>query len=815
MAAPALLAGSPSIIRAQAGDPTPVKVEKVVAGMTLEQKLSLIGGEGMTLAAIPSIGLPTIKMSDGPVGVRTWGPADAYPAGIALAATWDTAIAGMEGRSLAKDAKARGVNVLLAPGVNIYRQPMNGRNFEYLGEDPYLTSRMAVAYIEGVQLGGVAATVKHFAGNNSEFNRHNTNSVIDERTLHEIYLPSFEAAVKEAHVAAVMDSYNLTNGLHMTENGPLNNALLKQKWGFDGVVMSDWNATYDGVAAANGELDLEMPRAKAMTASTLRTALEAGAVSQATIDDKVRRIVRLSLRYGTADSTATALPGPVNTESARQIAYKVATEGIVLLKNEGAVLPLDLAKIHRIALLGPAIYPQMVGGGGSSFTTALQATDLYSGMVNKSGPNAEILYSRGLRSEADIFLNTYFDAALTQEIFGRDGFVGKSQASTLQHVAFWNPSEHISGGSPNIIHAYRWTGTFTASSAGEYIFLMGARGRDSYKVYVDGKASFEHVESEGTGPESFVESLRSGQRIRVRLEYIQRSKDLNAGFGIVAANAMVLPEARQMAAGADAVIVSLGYGPSYESEGFDRTWHLPAGQDALVEAVTALNPKTIVVLNSGGGVDISGWVDKVPGLLHTWYGGEEGGAALRDIILGTVNPSGKLPISFERHLQDDAAFNSYYPKPGTRDVPYTEGILIGYRFFDQSVVKPLYPFGFGLSYTTFRLSGLRLQDDGTGKVTIRCDVRNSGNRAGDDVVQAYVGEENPTVRRPVKELKSFQRVHLELGQTKSIVLTLNARAFSYWDTSLHDWKRDHARFSIYVGDSSVNIPLHQFIDLKP
>ncbi|MGH9470955.1 MAG: glycoside hydrolase family 3 protein, partial [Terriglobia bacterium] len=343
------------------------RADALLSKLSLAQKIKLIGGhDGMFTYAMPQIGLPQLKMSDGPVGVRTWGPSTAYAAGIALAASWDTALARSIGESLARDARARGVNFLLGPGVDIYREPMNGRNFEYFGEDPYLASRMAVNYVEGVQSKDVVATIKHYALNNQEYDRHNENSVVDERTMREIYLPAFEAAVKEAHVGAVMDSYNLVNGEHATQNKVLDTDILKEQWGFRGILMSDWGATYDGISAANAGLDLEMPSAKYMNAQTLLPAIKAGKVSVATIDDKVRRILRVAVKYGFLNHNQTDLQIPLYNWKSNQIAMQSAEESLVLLKNSGHLLPLNFQYVHSIAVIGPDAYPAVPGGGGSS-----------------------------------------------------------------------------------------------------------------------------------------------------------------------------------------------------------------------------------------------------------------------------------------------------------------------------------------------------------------------------------------------------------------------------------------------------------------
>jgi beta-glucosidase len=791
------------------------RVESMLSKMTLEQKLRLVGGNGMYTYAVPEIGLHAIKMSDGPSGVRTWGPSTAYPVGLALAATWDPAMAARIGGSLAEDAKVRGVRVLLAPGVNIYRAPMSGRNFEYFGEDPYLSSRMAVGYITGLQAHGVAGTVKHFDANNSEFDRHNTNAVIDERTLHEIYLPAFEAAVKEAHVSAVMDSYNLVNGQHATQNDVLNDDILKKQWGFQGLLMSDWNATYGGVAAANGGLDLEMPKGKFTTPETLGAAIRSGKLSMATLDDHVRRILRIAIRYGLAEKDdVKPTEGPQDRPEARKAAYDEAAESIVLLKNDKSILPLDHSNVHSIALIGPNVTPGTVGGGGSSYTTVVSSTNLRDSMNSAMGNNVQILYSPGILTENEICAKTKFDDGLDQQIFEKSDFAGDAPHTHLQVLNNWVPSFKVGGGGVGE-KSYRWTAHYTAAGTGAYLLMVTVHGRDSFHLFVDGKDVLQHDSSEGVSPKTLTLDLKAGQKIALRLDYVQHGNVLNAGMGIVLKSNVVLPEAAKIAAAAQIAVVDIGMNERYESEGFDRPWDLLPGQDELVEAVLAANRNTVVVLNGGGGMNISRWVDRVPALLHVWYGGEEGGHALADVLRGAVNPSGKLPISFERRLQDDATINSYYPKTGTVDVPYTEGVFVGYRHFDMSQDKPLFPFGFGLSYTSFHFSAMHIKDEGQGNVRVSFNVANMGHRAGDEVAEIYVGEVSPSLPRPVKELKAFQRVHLEEGESQSVELVLPARAFSYWDVVTHSWKRNAGKFRISAGDSSASLPLEQVITLQP
>src|SRR5438309_8680162 len=401
---------------AQSASPAPgdveLRVEAILSRMTLEEKIDMLGGvDDFFIRALPRLGLPRLKMADGPVGVRNFGPATAMAGGIALAATWNPALAERVGTEIGRDAKAKGAHFLLGPGVNIYRAPMNGRNFEYFGEDPFLASRIAVGYIKGMQSQGVSATIKHFMGNNSEFDRHNIDSIIDERTMREIYMPTLEAAVKEARVGAIMDSYNLTNGTHMTQNGYLNTDVAKKEWGFDGIMMSDWTSTYDAIAAANGGLDLEMLSGLFLNRKNLEPAIQQGKVSVATIDDKVRRILRTAVRFGWLDRDQTEYSIPRFNVQGRQVALQSAREGMVLLKNDSSLLPLDKTRIKSIAVIGPDAYPAVPDGGGSARVQPFAAVSFLEGITNLLGSNTKVLYSRGIPNIGELANATNFSTS--------------------------------------------------------------------------------------------------------------------------------------------------------------------------------------------------------------------------------------------------------------------------------------------------------------------------------------------------------------------------------------------------------------------
>ncbi len=804
----------------------------MIAKLTLQQKLELIGGqEDMFIRAEPAAGFPRLKMSDGPMGVRTWGPDTAYAGGIALAATWDPGLAQQMGVSIGDDARARGVHFLLGPGVDIYRAPMNGRNFEYFGEDPYLTSQTAVAYIEGVQSQGVIATIKHFAANDEEWDRHNVSSDLDERTLREIDLPAFEAAVKEAHVGAVMNSYNLLNGVHATQNHHLNIDILKNGWGFDGILMSDWDATYDAVGAANNGLDLEMPSGKFMNPQNLLPAIKKGQVTEATIDDKVRRIFRTAIRFGFLDRDQTDLSIPAYSQTGREVALQEALESITLLKNEGNILPLDTDKILTIAVFGPDAWPAVPGAGGSSNVTPYQASSIMTGISDYLGDRVKVLYARGLPSAEDIFTGTEFvdknakpdarwweNKSVKVEIFNNPNFSGTPQVMYAPRIASYKSEEWTPAA--KVQKTMRFTATYLPKKTGTYMVLAAAGGSDAYTVLLDGKKVLEQPRREGQAPQFTYVNLTAGTPVNVQVDYLPDADYPRMGMGICAVDELVSPEVAKIASMADAAVVAAGFDPSTESEGFDRSYTLPYGQDELIQAVAAANKKTIVTLTAGGGVDTHRWLDDVPVFLHNYYPGEEGGKALGEILFGERSPEGHLPFSFAKSWEQNPAHDNYYASaaPGqTPHIKYAEGVFIGYRYYTSKHIEPLYPFGFGLSYTTFSFSNLTISPEEASAddpITVSFDVTNTGSRPGATVAQLYVGDPSAKIERPVKELKGYQKVRIDPGVTQHVHLTLDRRSLAYWDTASNNWKVDPGKFSVYVGDSSENTPLTQDFEVK-
>jgi beta-glucosidase len=824
--------------------PDDSRVDAILAKMTLEQKIDYVGGvDGFYVRAMPELGLPALRMADGPMGVRNYGPATAMPAGINLAATWDPELAQRVGEQIGRDARAKGVHFLLGPGLNIYRAPMNGRNFEYFGEDPFLAGRIAVGYINGVQSQGVSATAKHYMGNNSEFDRHNTDSVIDERTMREIYLPAFEAAVKEAHVGAIMNSYNKINGVHATQNEMLNTQILKREWGFQGVLMSDWFATYDGVAAAKSGMDLEMPSGMFMNRNSLLPAVKDGRLTEAQIDDKVRRILRLAMKLHWLDRDQTDASVPRYNLQGREVALEAAREGIVLLKNDGSLLPLDRRTLKTVAVIGPDAYPGNPVGGGSAGVRPFNTVSILEGLSNELGPSVRTLYQRGIPEIGELAANTNFstDASgetkgLTAEYFANTNLEGDPSIKRVDaHINFGAVSNADLGATgpsfPAGVGSTRWTGYYTTGAAGRYDLVVESTGEagGNYRVSVDDKIVLDSWKDARALVGQATLAMSNGPH-KVTVEHRGNPGFLGVRFrfAIVRPDSYVEAAAETLAASADAVIVAVGYTPQSESEGADRTFHLPPGQDQLIERLSALNKRTAVVITSGGSVDAAHWIDRVPAVLESWYAGQEGGTAIANILLGDADPSGRLPISWDHTWEQNPAHDNYYPPEGTTRVEYKEGVFSGYRGHERDGAKPLFHFGYGLSYTKFAYKNLALRamtggarEAGNGlssasspRYQVSFDVTNTGGREGADVAEVYVGEAHPAVPRPVRELKGFARMNLRPGATEHVKVALDARAFAYFDADGHVWRVDPGEFTISVGRSVDDIQLNSNINLS-
>lgn len=697
--------------------PLEERVEDALSRMTLEEKVRVLHAQSkFSSAGVPRLGIPELWCTDGPHGIRPevlwdeWDQAGwtndscvAFPALTCLAATWNEDMSALYGKSIGEEARYREKDVLLGPGVNIYRTPLNGRNFEYMGEDPYLASKMVVPYVQQVQENGVAVCVKHFALNNQEAKRHEYDAVVDDRTLHEIYLPAFKAAVQEGGAWSVMGAYNLYRGQHLCHNEYMLNGVLKQDWGFDGAVISDWGGTHDTAESISNGLDLEFGTwtngLRGETSNTYDSyyladpylaRLRSGEASMEVLDDKVRRVLRLIFR--TAMNTRKpfgSLCSPEHYDAARRI----AGEGIVLLKNDGGVLPLDLSSTRRIAVIGEnAIKMMTVGGGSSSLKVQHECTPL-EGIIAAAGDKAEIVYERG--------------------------YVGD-----------------VSGD---------YNGVVTGQDLSE--------SRSESQLTADAVA---------------------------------------------------------LAASSDAVIFVGGLNKSahQDCEDSDRLGlELPYAQDKVISALAKVNPNLVVVIISGNAVAMP-WADEVNGIVEAWFGGSEAGNALADVLFGKVNPSGKLPFTFPGKLEDNGAHALGAYDPDAVRVEYKEGIYVGYRWADKMQVKPLFAFGHGLSYTDFSYGGAKCSKSvvrSGADVQVSVDVTNIGQVAGKEVVQLYIGDDESSVERPVRELKGFRKVALEPGETRTVNFTVTPDMLKFYDPASGCWVLEKGSFTVYIGSSSTDI----------
>ncbi|MCF7940078.1 MAG: glycoside hydrolase family 3 C-terminal domain-containing protein [Spirochaetia bacterium] len=656
----------------------------LVTQMTLEEKISYISGyDDLAVRGIDRLKIPTVYASDATSGVRCFDAATAYPAPVAMAASWDRELIREVGDAIGEEARAQGVSILLGPGVNIARVPTCGRNFEYLGEDPYLAGEMASSYIQGVQGRGVITTVKHFACNNSDYDRHKSDSVVDERTLHEIYLPAFKKAVLQGGSLGVMSAYNQINGTYASEHAYLLQEVLRGAWGFDGFVMSDWNSLYSTDGPVKNGLDLEMPGPKWLSSKRIHQALQQKRIAEADLDRMVFDLLYAFIRTGIFDRPAIDAQAQTRSKRHQHTVSRCADEAVVVLKNDNRLLPLNRYALERVAVIGPHGLLPNTGGGGSSYMLQRRRIHGIYDALRLNAVETEVVYI-----------------------------------------------ESISG-------------------------------------------------------------LIDDQDI----PYLAQ---------------------------ADAVVIAAGFDRVTESEGYDRSYRLPHAQERLIEQAAAVNSRCIVVLHGGGDMECSSWVDTVGALLHVMYLGEQAGDAVARVIYGDVCPSGRLPFSMVRKYSDIEAARWYVRHPEHMNImrvigpqgnpkirkvtpmPYNEQLMVGYRHLDTHGIEPLFPFGFGLSYTTFVISDGAVTGAGR-HAEITFKVRNTGDTAGSEVIQLYVHDQEASVFRPEQELKGFVKVHLEPGEEIGSKITIDEDAFSYYDTVSHSWVVEPGIFELRLGTSSRDI----------
>jgi len=804
--------------------PLEKRVDDLFGRLTDEEKLKLLGGTGFTTQPIERLGVPAMSMVDAGQGVRggsqgTQGPATAFPAGVNMASTWDTNLIGRVGEAIGVEArnKGTGAQVLLGPAVNIHRTPLGGRNGEYMSEDPYLAARMAVSYIEGMQASGVSACIKHYACNNQEDDRNGVDAEVSERALREIYLPAFEAGVTEAKVWCVMSSYNLVNGYHSSANSHLLTDILKKDWAFDGTVMSDWGGVHqtDAVQAGN---DLEMPTAKNMSVAQLQTALANHSVTQSAVDDSVRRILRTIIRVGLLDGPMTQNHGLVNSGVNRELAFEVATKGIVLLKNDRGVLPLEREKIKSIALIGKAASKLQVGALGSPRVTPARTTELIDGLKDRTAGNIKINYAVGstdgdlIPTSAVTLTNNPNAHGFRAEYFRNATLSGEPALVRTDRQIDLEDRGTPAPGIPRENFSVRWTANLSVTNAGPYVLVF--TGNDGYRVFVDGKKIIDQWDRRGQSTGTNEVKLQAGKTYALRVEFFQESGGYLARLAWRRGGVPDFADAIAAAKSSDVAIVC-AWTMGLEGEGNDRpSMDLPNDQAALIRAVAAANRRTIVVLNNGTPVTMTDWLKSVPAVVEAWFPGQEGGAALADILVGNVNPSGKLPDTLAAKRSDYPDFGNY---PGTNHVEkYAEDIYVGYRHFDKAKIEPLFPFGYGLSYTTFKYSNLELSSgtlEPDGSVMVRVDVTNTGKRAGEEVAQLYVHDVKPIIDRPVRELKGFAKIELEPGETKTVQFNIKPRDLAYFDVPGHQWKANAGEYEIQVGASSRDIKFKKTVRL--
>lgn len=817
-------AAQAAAIPAQPGLPTvtEAKINNLIAKMTLEEKVRMVGGNEFETFEIPRLGIPSLKMADGPLGVRI-GQATAFPAGIALGATFDPQLVFDVAAAIADETRFKGRNMLLGPCVNIARTPFGGRNFESYGEDPFLSAQLAAEYVRGIQSRNVAASVKHFAVNDQEFERMTIDVRVSERALMEIHLPAFKTAV-DAGSWTVMAAYNKINGRWASENEYLQNWLLKGRWNFQGLIVSDWGATHSTIDAANYGLDLEMPNG-AYFNEELTEAVKRGEVAESVVDDKIRRILRTMYGIGLLGDLATPVPAPKGPASRehRALALRAAQESIVLLKNDGAILPLKKS-VKRIAMIGPNADTARTGGGGSSHVQPFESFSPTEGFQARLGSSVKLQHAVGapLPQDMEDIPTRYLrpsrgsrERGLRAEYFTNVSLSGKPALTKVDSRVIFSANEEQE---PRfrLNSSVRWTGEFFAPIAGEY--KMMTLSDDGVRLSVNGKRLIDNWTDHGSMTDAGLVRLEEGWH-SITIEYYQRGGDgwFNLGWQ-APMHANPIRHAVEIARASEIAIIFGGLGNDMETEGSDRqTMELPKGQVELINAVADANPNTIVVLTSGNPLAMGEWIGKVKAVVQAWYPGQAGGLALADVILGRVNPSAKLPVSFIKDWKDSPAYGNYPGQDG--QVHYREDVFVGYRHYDIRQVAPEFPFGHGLSYTTFEFANLSLEplsDDSTSpQVRASFDVKNTGSRAGAEVAQVYVSESKPEVERPLRELKGFKKIHLKPGETKRVSIDLDHSSFAYYNIATRKWKvTPNGKYTIYAGSSSRRLPLQGFLDLR-
>lgn len=782
------------------------RANDLLKGMTTREKLIYIGGvDWMYTKAIPRLGIPSVKMSDATNGTGTWGASTSYPCAIMLAATWNRQMATEYGKSVADDCKARGVNILLGPGINIHRAPMCGRNFEYMGEDPYLAGETSTEYIKGLQNNGVMGVIKHFAANFQEYDRNFVSSDIDERTLHEIYFPAFKSAVQKAQVGAVMSSYNLLNGVWTTESPWLLKDVLRTQWGFNGMVMSDWGSTHNCVPAVKGGMDLEMAGNEIQNEEDLRKYLESGEISMSDIDLKVKHILRTLIAFGFFDRNQLDTSIPLNNPSSAKVALDVSRDGIVLLKNQENILPLKSEKTKNITVIGnnALIY---TAGGGSSLVAPFSYVSYYEGLKKlalEKGFNVTYVDKYDHMQDVLFVSSTSSENGLKGEYYNNKDLSGTPMATqTDKRIGFeWTMGSGVAGVNKNNF-SVKWTGELRPTETATYEFIVS--GDDGYRLFINNEKVIDEYAEGAFRERKYSKSLVAGQKYAIRLEYFQAGGGASVDFAWMKQgdNNRFVNELNK----ADVVVAFIGHNSVSEAEAGDRSFKLPTNAETLIKDALQSTKPIVAVVNGGGNIYMQDWEPQLKGLLWGWYGGQEAGTAMAEVLLGDVNPSGKLPVTFEKRWEDNPVYNSYYDT--NKRVQFTEGVFVGYRGYDKLNRTVQYPFGYGLSYTSFAVSNMQVNTltDANQLFEVSFDVKNTGTMAGAEVVQLYINKQGGSpVERPLRELKNFAKVYLAPNETKTVTMTLTKDDFSYYSVQNKSFVVDNGNYKLELGVSSRDI----------
>lgn len=784
-------------------------IEALLGALTLEEKVSLTAGGGlMSFSSVERLGIPTINVTDGPSGARGpsfpgMGPASTcIPCGSAIGATWDPELAEELGSLLGREALDRGCRGLLAPTVNLHRSPLAGRNFECYSEDPLLSGRLAAGFVRGVQAKGVFATVKHFVGNDAEFERSSMSSVIDDRTLRELYLLPFEIAVREGGALAVMTSYNRLNGKWLTEQRPLLVDLLREEWGFEGLVMTDWFAVVKTESALAAGLDVEMPGPGRALGQAVHAAVQDGRVAEKDLDEAVRRFLGALDRIGALDAPEPPFEPRPTSAANTALLRRAAADATVLLHNDG-VLPIDPASIGKLAVIGPhAIAPRLVGGGSAAVAFHPHVNPL-DALITALGDGVEVVFERGCEADRSpaVVGGTVLPAPggfVVEAYDGPDHDSSLQLDATLDNLRAFALDLASDAGSGS-----RWSarirGTIVPEESGRFELALAQAGEA--RVFLDGELVLDGVHHAPTGRSTEMFGMVSDDIVTevglVRGEPVEILVELTAGQSVISGFRLgfrsadvdaLIERAVAAAADADAAVLFVGTTEEWETEGRDRpSFAVPGRQEELVRRVAEVSPRTVVVLNAGAPVDLS-WVDDTAAALQCWFDGQEMGPAIADVLTGRAEPGGRLATTVPYRIEHNPSFDNFPGENG--EVLYGERVFMGYRGYEHRAISPRFPFGHGLGYTTFELgqptlSASRFKEGGS--LTVSVPVTNTGERAGAEVVQCYIAPITCRLARPPKELKAFAKVRLAPGETAIVDLELEDRSFAYWDPGQPDW----------------------------